>query len=84
MKKLLDIESENLSGELQLTNGFKVNCFKIPFGDPDGEWLDHLWIKPYQSGAIILTREAKPFMGQFKDRECHLSDHYGGESIIEI
>lgn len=82
--KLLGMESQGLVGNLKYTNGFKVNCFKIPWGDPNGEWLDHVWINPHKSGAKVLSREAVNFMGHFNDRECHLSDHYGVKSYIAI
>jgi endonuclease/exonuclease/phosphatase family metal-dependent hydrolase len=84
MLSILDVDHTPLSGELQISNGFAVDCYNIPAGEAGGEWLDHILLFPNATEARIKSQQILSFKGMIKKRQCDLSDHYAIESRIEI
>lgn len=81
----MNMHSTPLEGPLLATNGFSTEgCFKNPGGDSQGEWLDHMWVKPNGSAVQILTKQVLPIHGLIRSKECPLSDHYAVEAIIKL
>lgn len=81
--ELLGMEASPLEGDIQSTNGFKVPCYKVPGGDSNGEWLDHLWYRPIEGAKVISTKVVK-MNGKIKRGYCPLSDHHAVESTINL
>lgn len=81
--KLLNMEATPLSGEERATNGFKVDCYKVPGSETEGEWLDHLWAQKNQS-AIVKSSKVQKMSGNLRVGDCPLSDHHAVESVIEL
>lgn len=90
--RILSMEPAKLQGELQITNGFDTVCYKNPGGEPEGEWLDHLFSE--RDGASVKS-QVKIYNGtlKYKDPEtkkkslcesCPLSDHYAVEHAISL
>lgn len=84
MLSILDVDHTPLSGALQISNGFAVDCYNIPAGEAGGEWLDHVFLFPNATEARIKSNKILSFKGMIKKRQCDLSDHYAIESRIEL
>jgi len=81
---LLDMESIQLMGDIKVTNGFNVACYKTPGGEPMGEWLDHVFIKKHETPASVVSKTVVPLSGMIKNEICPLSDHYAVEAVIHF
>ncbi len=79
---ILDMQSEELEGDLRVTNGFEVSCYNIPAVEEGGEWLDHVFINPQQTRTMVTHKKVVPFYGEIKGENCPLSDHYAVEATI--
>jgi len=84
MLSILDATDAPLTGNLQISNGFAVDCYNIPAGEAGGEWLDHIFLFPNTTSASIKSKQILSFKGMIKKRQCDLSDHYAIESRIEL
>lgn len=81
---VLEMESSPLSGNLKITNGFNVSCYKTPGGEANGEWLDHVFLKKHETPASVLSKTVVPLTGMIKNETCPLSDHYAVEAVIHF
>jgi endonuclease/exonuclease/phosphatase family metal-dependent hydrolase len=82
---LLQMESAPLNGEITSTNGYKSECYKTPGGEHQGQWLDHVWMKPNQSTAVVLERKAVEYNAILKkNKSCPLSDHRAVAAVISL
>jgi endonuclease/exonuclease/phosphatase family metal-dependent hydrolase len=83
--KVLGMTSVPLQGTLDYSNSFPVDCYKIP-GSPDAapQWLDHVWLKTNESETEVVSKNVRPFMGTFGDKQCSLSDHYSVEAVLKL
>jgi endonuclease/exonuclease/phosphatase family metal-dependent hydrolase len=84
MLDLFNVIKPPLLGTLQFTNGFRLECFKAPSADPQGEWLDHIFIKENHSKSYIESTEILSFKGNIKNKTCDLSDHYAITALIKL
>lgn len=83
--KVLGMTSTPLQGTLDYSNSFPVECYKIP-GSPDAtpQWLDHVWLKQNETETEVISKNVRPFMAKFGEKECSLSDHYSVEAVISL
>lgn len=83
--QILNMTSAPLQGPQPATNGYTIDCYKKPGKDNTPQWLDHVWINPHQSKAIVLSRKALEYKGIFKkNKVCYLSDHRPIEANISL
>lgn len=83
--KRLDMTSTPLEGETQITNGFKVSCYKTPGKSGEGQWLDHIWLRKANSLSGIFQKSVVQFKAILSPgQECPLSDHHAVEAILKI
>ncbi len=80
----LGMTSTPLSGPIMGTNGFSVDCYKIPDLKSQEQWLDHVWVKENNTNIKVLRKTVVPFTGILNTKECSLSDHHGVEAIIQL
>ncbi len=80
---LLDMQDFSLSGDLNYTNGFKIDCYKTPGGTAN-QWLDHLWGSSQNTKTDVTYVAVKEFNGNFSNKECSLSDHHAIEAHIKL
>lgn len=80
----LGMSSTPLSGPIMGTNGFFVDCYKIPDKKSQEQWLDHFWLKENDTSIKVLRKTVVPFSGMLNDKECSLSDHHAVEAIIQL
>jgi hypothetical protein len=79
------MESTPLFGDIQSTNGFKIECYKTPGGDSKAEWLDHIWTRNNNSTLKITNKTAIPMNGAvISGKSCPLSDHYAVEANLYL
>jgi endonuclease/exonuclease/phosphatase family metal-dependent hydrolase len=82
---ILKMDSTPLFGDIQSTNGFKIECYKTPGGDSKAEWLDHIWTRSNNSTLKIINKTAIPMIGKMSGgKNCPLSDHHAVEAIIHL
>lgn len=83
--KILGMSSIPLQGTPDYSNNFPVECYKTP-GSPGAapQWLDHVWLKQNETETQVISKNVRPFMAKFGERECSLSDHYGVEAVIKL
>lgn len=83
--QLMNMDSSPLNGEQKATNGYPSECYKKPGKDNTPQWLDHVWIQPYQSKAVVVYRNALDYKAVFKKKKvCPLSDHRALEAKISL
>ncbi|HXH74858.1 MAG TPA: sphingomyelin phosphodiesterase [Bacteriovoracaceae bacterium] len=79
----LQMTSGPLSGDLDHTADYPVDCYKI-ISTYKKTLLDHILISENGSDAQVTHRKVLPFLVKFKYKVCPLSDHYGLEAIIKL
>ncbi len=83
--QILNMSSAPLNSSQPATNGYTIDCYKKPGKDNTPQWLDHVWLDPHQSKAVVIYRNALEFKGIFKkNKECYLSDHRPIEAKISL
>lgn len=82
---LMEMSSIPLEGPLNFSNGFATaDCYDNPGGDPEGEWVDHLWLNANGTETEIHSKKVVPILGSLGTRNCPLSDHYAVEALIKV
>jgi endonuclease/exonuclease/phosphatase family metal-dependent hydrolase len=82
--KFLGMTSTPLTGPLNYTNGYLIDCFKVPGNDAVPEWIDHVWLNSRGTVATVVDKAARPFTGMIDDKLCPLSDHHALEARITL
>lgn len=82
---LMEMSSGPLEGPINFSNGFATSdCYDNPGGDPDGEWVDHLWLNANGTETEIHSKKVVPIFGSMGAKNCPLSDHYAVEAFIKV
>lgn len=82
--KALDMTTSTFVSVTKATNGFPVNCYKVPGKPNDGEWIDHILLNPLNTKTSIHEFRTWPALGTIKNKLCDLSDHYPVSAIIKL
>lgn len=81
MTDLLEMNTAPLSGDLDYTGGFPIECYSRE--SSDYKWIDHMLIDN-RTRDLSIELQAREFHGPIKDKMCPLSDHHALEAIIQL
>ncbi|MFZ4714781.1 MAG: hypothetical protein ACOYL6_13775 [Bacteriovoracaceae bacterium] len=73
-----------LSGELNYTRGYPVNCFKVNSFDPKLVWVDFILEKNLDEHTHIKEMKAFKLMGDWSGQNCELTSHSAVLATLEI